>query len=133
MVFCYPASACACNIQSRQCQFVQQLARERLLWTTLAALLLLLSINKQLDLQTLLTQIGRDLAKSQGWYEQRRIVQEWFIGGIVFGGMAGLCVIAWLFRGCFWRNALALVGMLILIRFVVIRAASFHHVDGFLG
>jgi hypothetical protein len=92
-----------------------------------------LGINKQLDLQTLFTQIGRDLAKSQGWYDQRRHVQKWFIETVAVGGLAGLFALICVFRGSLRRNALALVGAVLLVSFVVIRAASFHHVDEFLG
>jgi hypothetical protein len=41
-----------------------------------------LGINKQLDLQTALTELGRVLALSQGWYEQRQVVQFWFIAAL---------------------------------------------------
>jgi hypothetical protein len=39
-------------------------------WIALTALMLALGINKQLDLQTWLSQAGRDLAIAQGWWEQ---------------------------------------------------------------
>lgn len=38
-------------------------------WIALTALMLALGINKQLDLQTWLSQAGRDLAIAQGWWE----------------------------------------------------------------
>jgi hypothetical protein len=38
-----------------------------------------LGINKQLDLQTALTEFGRVLADNQGWYDKRQVVQVWFI------------------------------------------------------
>lgn len=107
--------------------------REFVWWSSLSTTLVVLGINKQLDLQTLLTQVGRHFARSQGWYEQRRVVQEWFVIGIAFGGLCVLVLLAWLFRGSLWRNALALVGFVFLACFVVIRAASFHHVDVLLG
>jgi hypothetical protein len=45
-------------------------------------LFLALGINKQLDLQTALTELGRVLAYDQGWYEERQTVQVWFIVGV---------------------------------------------------
>jgi hypothetical protein len=50
-----------------------------ILWLWLGLLYLLLGFNKQLDLQTLLSAIGKSIACSQGWYEHRRLVQALFI------------------------------------------------------
>src|SRR2546423_5657387 len=50
----------------------------RWFWTGLTALLVFLGFNKQLDLQTALTFIGKDFAKATGWYENRRVVQVFF-------------------------------------------------------
>ena len=49
-----------------------------LFWLGIAAGLLALGLNKQLDLQTLLTQAAKQLSIQQGWYEQRRWVQAAF-------------------------------------------------------
>jgi hypothetical protein len=57
-------------------------------WAVLSVALVLLGINKQLDLQSLVTQVGRDLAFAQGWYENRRIVQAAFIGFLIAAGLA---------------------------------------------
>ena len=40
----------------------------------LTILLLLLGINKQLDLQTLLKDVGRRMAKANGWYEHPEVL-----------------------------------------------------------
>lgn len=106
---------------------------ERRFWTLLGVLLLLLGINKQLDLQTWLTEVGRDMALAQGWYERRRIIQGIFIFWL---GMAALGFRAWL--GIRLRNLspparLAGKGVVLLGFFVLVRAASFHHVDVWLG
>lgn len=98
-------------------------------WLALAAMLLFLGINKQLDLQTWFTQVGKDAAKTQGWYGQRRVYQRYFIYGIAAGGvvMVGACFL--LVRGAAYEHLLAVAGMGFLLGFVVIRAASLHHVD----
>ena len=49
--------------------------RVRRVWLGLSGVLILLGINKQLDLQLLLTAAGRWLARTQGWYEQRFYAQ----------------------------------------------------------
>jgi hypothetical protein len=104
----------------------------RWFWNGLAILLVLLGINKQLDFQTEFTFLGRDFAKATGWYEERRIVQVLFILLIGFGGMVVTTALFWFYRKELQRLRMALVGVGFLMTFIVIRAASFHHVDRFL-
>jgi hypothetical protein len=103
------------------------------LWAGLSLMLLLLGINKQLDLQSLLTELGRIAARDEGWYEGRRTVQVVFILLLVAVGAWALRAL-WLFsRGHLAELRLALIGALGLVCFVAIRAASFHHVDLLIG
>ena len=110
-------------------------ARERLrtLWLGLAVVLLLLGINKQLDLQTALTELGRISAKAYGWYEVRRRVQLVFILVVAGIGLVTFRAVVLLARGGLRRLRAVLTGTLFLVCFVTIRAASFHHIDRLLG
>jgi hypothetical protein len=110
-------------------------ARERLrtLWLGLASVLLLLGINKQLDLQTALTEMGRILSRAYGWYEIRRRVQLVFIFLVAAIGLLTFRAVALLARGELRSLRSVLTGTLFLVCFVTIRAASFHHIDRFLG
>ena len=102
------------------------------LWRMLGFALALLGINKQLDLQSLLTQIGRDFARSGHWYDQRREFQQIFVGVIAFASVSGAITAALFFRNRSRAFRLASIGFVLLAAFICIRAASFHHVDGFL-
>lgn len=102
-------------------------------WALLSILLLALGINKQLDLQTWLWLAGRQMAREQGWYEQRRWVQVAFTAGIA---LAGLVLLAALFKFSYLghgRYIVALTGVTFLVCFVVIRTISIENVDRFLG
>lgn len=102
-------------------------------WLLLTVALWALGINKQLDLQTSLTEIGRSLAHTGGWYERRHDVQFYFLVAIGVSGavaLAGLICLLWPLSV---SRALALIGVTSLLTFVLIRASSFHHVDIFLG
>jgi hypothetical protein len=106
-------------------------ARERRAWRSISVLFLFLGINKQLDLQTALTVAGRMLAHYEGWYEQRQLVQLEFIALI-----AAMCLISAITLLIWVRDApistwLALIGTTLVIGYVLIRAASFHHVNRF--
>lgn len=98
-------------------------------WSSLAVGMLALGINKQLDLQSLFTQVLRDMAKANGWYEQRRPLQAAFIFVIGAVGVVTLALIPRIGHA-FPRSAkVALTGVAMIFAYVVIRAASFHHVN----
>ena len=89
----------------------------------------LLCVNKQLDLQSLVTDIGRTLSRQQGWYEQRREIQRLFVVVVLAGSVAFSCWSLWRFQE-FWKGHKLLAGgMLFLLTFIAVRAISFHHVD----
>jgi len=100
-----------------------------ILWFGLAALLFVLGLNKQLDFQTLLTSLGREIAKANGWYDIRREVQRVFIILIATFSFLSLSAMIWWLRSYSRKYWLILLGLSIIIIFVVIRAASFNHVD----
>lgn len=101
----------------------------RTFWAVLVALLIALGINKQLDLQTALIEGGRCLALAQGWYEERRIVQVATIVLLIVVSLTGIAVATRALRDRARANAVALVGLGVLITFVLIRAVSFHQID----
>jgi hypothetical protein len=101
----------------------------RTMWLLVATLLCLFCVNKQLDLQSLLTDIGRVFAWRQGWYEERREYQKGFVLGVVALSML-LSVSLFLRYRQFWlKHFLLSFGLAFLLTFIVIRAISFHHFD----
>src|SRR4029079_14230856 len=99
------------------------------LWLLITVTMVLLGLNKQLDLQTLLIQTVRDSAYEHGWYNDRRRYQVDFILIIsavaVFFGI-GLSL---RLRRVLRRVIVAVAGLGMLVVFVLIRASSFHYVD----
>lgn len=100
-----------------------------LFWGALVAALLLLGVNKQLDLQSWLTWTVRRIAWEQGWYEHRRVMQAAFVVALALAMIAGLGLAAAKLRHASRRARTALLGAAFLTGFVITRAASFHHVD----
>jgi len=107
--------------------------RERTFWRILSLLLFFLAINKQLDLQTLFTTIGRCNARLMGWYDMREAVQRGFILAVAVAAVLAIGLLALLLRGILGRVWPALLGIGFVSGFVLIRAASFHDVDGLIG
>lgn len=96
-------------------------------WHVVSLIMVLLGLNKQLALQILLTEIGRHIAQTQGWYDQRRILQFSFI--IVFA-VTFTTAFIWFakkYRDSFRRYMLVFCGLFFLLGFVIMRAATFHH------
>lgn len=112
---------------------VHDRGRDRLFWYFVALALGFLAVNELLDLQTLLTAIGKQAALNGGWYDQRRVVQFWFVGALVVGALLGGLAIAWLTRRASGAIRLAIAGLAFIAGFVLVRAASFHHTDEWLG
>ena len=102
---------------------------EKWLWWMFVVGLVLLGINKQLDLQSSLTEMGRMIAVYQGWYETRREMQVWFIASVGALGVLMSLLVAFLARRSPMATRITLVGCVLLLAFVFIRAASFHHFD----
>ncbi len=98
-------------------------------WAALSLALSFLGINKQIDLQTLLTEIARILAVRGGWYGKRRPVQLLFVAGVFLAGIWLLRHLMRLGRGERRGLRVALFGAMFLVCFIVVRAASFHHLD----
>lgn len=103
--------------------------RERQFWGGMGVVLAFLAVNKQLDLQSLMTAIGRCHAQLAGWYDDRATVQRAFINGLAIGALATALALAWFLRITLRRNALAVLGFAFVLGFVVIRAVGFHDVD----
>jgi hypothetical protein len=103
--------------------------KDRRFWVCTAGLLALLGLNKELDLQTYLTDAGRMLAHSEGWYDYRRLVQGVFLLALAVAlAISIVALVRWLRRSPLPVKAAAL-GIVLLFAFIVMRAGSFHHID----
>ncbi len=107
--------------------------KSKVFWAVLFAIMLFLACNKQLDIQTYITAVGREVANTQGWYDQRRFVQKEFI--IVLGLVAFLFLfyLAYIVYYLPTGNKISMIGALCTFTFIGMRAASFHHLDHFVA
>ena len=102
-------------------------------WIFIVLMMLALAVNKQLDLQSALTAAGRCLARMQGWYDDRRAVQEMFIAWTAVIMLLTVLLMAAILRRHLARNWVALLGLGVLCGFIVMRAAGFHNFDLLIG
>ena len=122
IVAAYFAGALAAFAASRS-------GNEARFWLGVSLLLVLLGFNKELDLQSLLTEAGRNLTQAIGIYEQRRLLQGLFL--LLLAGAAAFAIfrLARILRRSSAPARMAAVGIAILFAFILLRAASFHHID----
>lgn len=131
---CYFVGAAACLFRARRSFHTPSLRRGPFrFWLFCGIALFLFGMNKQLDLHQLITQYGREWARAEGWYEDRREIQSIFIKCLAGTAVVFLLALIWALRGMPFRFYVALLGLMFLGFYVLIRAASFHHVDHFLG
>ena len=102
-------------------------------WLCVALLSLCLGVNKQLDIQSLLTAIAKLIAKEHGWYVHRRSVQTVAVGILILTGGAVLIGLLSFLRRAPGELRVASVGLTFIVCFVCVRAASFHRVDIFIS
>ncbi len=107
--------------------------RSALLWTTFTVGLVLLGLNKQLDAQSAVTDLGRMVVRAFGWERSKRTIQAVFVVSVLFVTLVGWLWLAFLARRDLRRMLLASLGAAELCAFVAIRASSFHHVDRFIS
>jgi hypothetical protein len=98
-------------------------------WLAVGLLLLFLTFNKQLDLQSWFTEVMRDNAHENGWYEQRRELQRQFIVGLGAAACSAAAFGLYLLWPIEGPRVLSIGGLVLLAYFIVVRASSFHHID----
>jgi hypothetical protein len=104
-------------------------SRPAAFWLLLSAMMILLGINKQLDLQSFFTDFGRRVLTRNGLYQERRQFQLVFMGGVAASCLVLIGGGLWFARRSLRHRWLSLVGLALVMAFVAIRASSFHHVD----
>ena len=104
-------------------------AREATFWTACVALLVFLGINELLDLQKYLTLAARAHAHTHGWYDHRREVQLAFIVSLALASLLLTAASFALIKGLHKSIQAACFGFVFIGAFIILRAASFHHVS----
>ncbi|MDJ0615317.1 MAG: hypothetical protein QNJ63_01005 [Calothrix sp. MO_192.B10] len=124
------ASACCFfyALRTRRLSSRNRYNQHSLLWWSLVIALLLLGLNKQLDLQSWLMMTGKEFARTQGWYQQRLTIHMWLITGIITAVFALFLLAARAMRNIWQKYWLVLFGVMFLATYLVTRAPSFHHV-----
>ncbi len=132
-VIAYGTAALTCWLAAIRCGRAPGTSKgSRALWAMVGVLMAFLCVNKQLDLQSLLTDIGRVVSWHQGWYQERREYQKLFIVALLGGFTMTTSVVMMVYHDFWKRHVLLAIGLGFLCVFIAVRAISFHHFDVFL-
>lgn len=129
LVYAVAAFYSARIVRAREDIFTEYVRRQVFLWRFLAVVLVLLCVNKQLDLQSLFTDVARYYFKQYGLYESRWFFQKLLIASMLVVSVLIFILSTFVFWNILRPNILAIVGAIFLLAFIVVRASSFHHMD----
>lgn len=133
--FVYLVTAALCFVNSRRSAAFAggrrvALARSRRrFWLVLAALLLLLGLSRQLDLQTLAASAARTVLREDDVYGERSGLQIGLVVAIGTFGTIGLLIALVSFRRVEASVLVAMAGAALLMIFTLIRTISLHDID----
>ncbi len=132
----YLTAAGLCGAYARRADRISATDRfglHRPFWWSLAVIMLLMGVNKQLDIQSWFALVARRVALAQGWYSQREAFRIWVVAELALAGIVLLTWLGWALRRVWRQYALTLLGIALLAAFVVVRAAPMDHVEKSLG
>lgn len=104
-------------------------ASYRWFWWFLGLTMLLLGINKQLDLQMLLADVGRTTARTLGWYRTRKPIQIRAVALAASLSLGLLGAVLFQLRRAPRSTWCALGGLLLLVGLVSVHLVSLHRLE----
>ena len=107
--------------------------RARAFWLLVALAMAALAVNKQIDLQSALTALGRCIALRDGWYDDRGPFQRLVLTGLGAAALGLLALGLYALRRDLRRNLAALVGLSFVAGFVMLRAVGYHGFDALIN
>lgn len=131
-VFSYYGTALVCMVAALRVG-QRAAATERTFWVALVVVMAILGVCKQFNLLSAITELGRMVARSQGWIAQRREFQKAIMVAVAMGGLALVALLlSRLPRAIVARHWVVLLGVGYLVVFVALRAISLHGYESML-
>lgn len=101
-------------------------------WFATSGLLFVMAAGRVSNVSALLTDIGREQARSGGWYDVRRWLQVWVIGAVAALWAATLALVVWRATEPRRRYLPTAIVVFTLVCYVGVRLISLHQVDALL-
>lgn len=129
----YIVAAALCGFSARRSDRISaslSLRRHLFFWWSLTIIMLIIAINKQLDLQTLFLLIIKKIIINQGWYSQQNIFMLCFIAIISIFSFSIISLLVWTYRFDLRHYGFAFLGIMLFFIFIIIRS-GFYYVNAF--
>ena len=91
-----------------------------------------MAVGRASNVSDLLTELGRERARSGGWYEVRRSLQAWVIGAVAAVWAVTVAIAVWRVPERRRRYLPTAIVVFTLVCFIGIRLISLHQVDALL-
>lgn len=133
---CYLTLFCLCiHSLARASRIVkpQHLRGYRLIWTSIAIIILMILISSVFDISKTLMDNIRIVADNQGWYNNRYSFQVIFITGVFAMILLAAVVNETSSSGILTYNGHVLRWLIVLFAFNLINSISFHFIDQFMN
>jgi len=102
-------------------------------WFAAAAIIALLAVSRQVDLASQIASTGRQVFRTEGWYPDRRPIQEATVFAVLSGAaIVGAAGVALMTARRYAQIVPGFVTLLGLGTFLAVRAISLHDIDGLL-
>lgn len=101
-------------------------------WFATGGLLSVMAAGRVSNVSDLLTDIGREQARSGGWYDVRRWLQVWVIGAVAAAWAATVALVVWRATEPRRRYLPTAIVVFTLVCYVGVRLISLHQVDALL-
>lgn len=101
-------------------------------WFLSALVLIVMGTARAGALGDLVTELGRDQARSSGWYESRRALQAGAVVAVAVAWAVGVLVAIWRVPPRRRRYLPHVLALSTLIAFAAVRIVSLHHIDSVL-
>ena len=125
-VFSYYGSALVCLAAAIHTDKKQQ-SDDRTFWFTVFFIMAFLGVCKHFNLPSAITELGRILARSEGWMQQRRVVQVFIMSGAALGGLSAIMLLLRRIPSAIKkRHQMTLLCLFYIVAFVTFRTISFH-------
>ncbi len=127
VVYLGAAGLCLSNVRGRRKN--THAVSYRWFWWCMGLSMLFLGINKQLDLQMLLADVGRTYAQTMGWYRTRKPVQIRAVALAASLSLGLLATVQFQLRRAPRSIGSALGGLLLLVGLVSVHLVSLHRLE----
>lgn len=107
-----------------------QLLVFRVFFVCIAIILIIITVARFLHLYIIITETGRFISKTQGWYNDRRGLQMMIVSGISVAGILSIILMERI-KGPLGKYWFSICGLILLISYIFIRLISYHSVDRF--